>query len=92
MEGPARRAEVLALLALNFLAADEDRFSRFMLTTGLDEQALRAGAAEPAFLGGILDFLLGDEPLLVAFSSENELNPLDVTKARTHLPGYCDAS
>lgn len=88
----AELAQVLALQALSFLASDEDRLSNLLLTTGLDLGALKDRAAEPAFQGGILDFLLANEPLLLAFADEITVQPQDIARARQQLPGYTDAS
>ena len=47
----------------------------------------KAQARETAFLGGVLDYLLGDEKLLVAFSEAQGLAPEAVIGARRRLPG-----
>ena len=80
-------AEVTALKALAFLAADPDRFSRFMDLSGLDLAAIRASAAEPAFLGGLLDHLLTDDSLLLIFAEEHGLRPGRIAELRRKLPG-----
>lgn len=88
----AQAAQVLALNALAFLASDEDRLANLLLTTGLDLGALRDRAGEPAFLAGILDFLLGNEALLLLFAAETDTQPEMIARARQRLPGYSDAS
>jgi len=65
-------AEALALHALAFLAEDPERLGRFLALTGIGPADLKARAGEPEFLGGVLDHLLGDERLLLAFSKEYE--------------------
>ncbi len=37
----------MALKALSFLAADPERFERFIALSGLDQQAIRKAAREP---------------------------------------------
>ncbi|MCA3574390.1 MAG: DUF3572 domain-containing protein [Aestuariivirga sp.] len=80
-------AEVTALKALGFLAAESDRLSRFMDLAGLDVAAIRASATDPAFLGGVLDHLLADESLLLIFAEEQALRPARIAELRRKLPG-----
>lgn len=80
-------AEVLALRALAFLAADETWLAGFVKMTGIHPEELRRRAAEPTFLGAVLDFLLANEALLIAFAEAGELPPETVGAARRRLPG-----
>lgn len=80
-------AEVIALKALGFLASDEDRLGRFMGLTGLTPEAIRKGAREAAFLGGVLDHVLADQTLLLVFAEGEGVSPDVVVKARRKLPG-----
>ena len=41
---------------------------------------------DPAFLGGVLDFILGDEPTVLAFVETEELAPETPMAARHKLP------
>ena len=83
----SEEAEILAINALGFLASDGERLQRFMDLSGLDVAAIRASAANPAFLGGILDHLLGDESLLLIFAEEQQIRPERVADLRCKLPG-----
>ncbi|MBX3505700.1 MAG: DUF3572 domain-containing protein [Parvibaculum sp.] len=80
-------AELLALRALGHIAADEDLLGDFMALSGLSPEELRARAAEPEMLGGILDFILADEARLLAFCEAEELRPELPARARLALPG-----
>ncbi len=80
-------AETVALQALGFLAADPERLSHFMALSGLDPGVIRASAADPAFLGGLLDHLLADESLLLIFAEEHGLKPDRIAQLRRKLPG-----
>jgi hypothetical protein len=80
-------AEAFALEVLGFLAADEDRLMTFISITGVGLDEIRARAAEPAFLAGIVDYLLSDEQLLTAFAEANETSPELPARMRRHLPG-----
>ena len=80
-------AQTIALQALAHIASDEDRLAGFMAQTGLSTYELKDRAAEPAFLGGVLDFLMSDETTLVAFCEENDMAPDLPGHARRSLPG-----
>lgn len=79
-------AEILALKALSFLAEGEKRLSRFLAATGMDIATLRSGASNTAVLGGILDYFLANEGLLLAFGESTGLPPKSVAQARALLP------
>ena len=85
---PAREAaETLALEAFAWIAAEEGRLARFLALSGAAPADLRARAADPEFLGFVLDFLLADEALLTAFAAEAGLAPEAPARARAALPG-----
>ena len=48
---------------------------------------LRARAGDPEFLGGVLDFLLSDDALTVAFAQWAAVDPASVLTLRQKLPG-----
>jgi Protein of unknown function (DUF3572) len=80
-------AEQFAVAALGFLAAEPDRLSRFLSLSGLGPENLRAAAADPAFLSSVLDYLLTDEPLLLAFAADQGQAPESIAAARRVLGG-----
>lgn len=80
-------AETLALTALAWIAEDDDRLGRFLALTGLDGDTLRARAADPAVLAGVLDCLLGDESWVIAFAEDSGIDPALPVRARLLLPG-----
>ena len=79
-------AQTVALKAIGFIAADDDLLSRFVALTGCGQDEIRARIADPAFLGGVLDFILNDEATLVAFAEAVELAPETPMTARNLLP------
>jgi hypothetical protein len=81
-------AEQLGLEALVFIAGREDDMGRFMAEAGCDPTEIRERAADAEFLAGVLDFLLADERLLIAFAAELNLDPTAPARARRHLPGW----
>ncbi|MEI8396372.1 MAG: DUF3572 domain-containing protein [Rhodospirillaceae bacterium] len=80
-------AEVIALQALAFLAGDDDAFSLFLNITGLTPDIVKAEASSPGFQGAVLDYVLGNETLLMTFADENNLSPESIAVARRKLPG-----
>jgi hypothetical protein len=80
-------AEALAITALGFIAAEETRLVQFLSVSGYAPADIRAEAGTPAFLAGVLDFLLGDESLLLVFSSHGDVDPADVAAASRCLGG-----
>ncbi|MBM2577067.1 DUF3572 domain-containing protein [Jannaschia sp. Os4] len=80
------RAEMLGLQALGWLA-ETDRLGAFAGATGADLDTVRAGAADPAFLGAVLDFVMSDDAAARAFCEENGLAAEDLVRARAALPG-----
>ncbi|HXL67542.1 MAG TPA: DUF3572 domain-containing protein [Xanthobacteraceae bacterium] len=78
-------AEQLALAALAFLAADATRLGGFLAATGLGPENLREAARNPSFLPGVLDHVLSDEPMLIAFAAEESIDPKVVAQARQAL-------
>ena len=79
--------EIVAIRALDFLAGDDDAFWRFLNLTGLAMDDIKDRIADPQFLGAVLDFLLEDERLVVAFANEKGLPRETPMAARQHLPG-----
>ena len=80
-------AEILALKALAFLAADEARFGRFLDLTGLTLDEIRNRAGEPDFLAAVMSHLRGDQTLLLVFAEAEGLDPSEVDRAGRALAG-----
>jgi hypothetical protein len=80
-------AQGLAIEALGFLASDIERLEPFLSLTGIDISNLRAVAADPAFLAAVLDHLVTDESLLLAFAANGAHDPADIERARQVLAG-----
>jgi hypothetical protein len=80
-------AEALAVQVLTFIAADPERLGRFLAITGIGPTEIRAAARTPGFLAGVLDYVAGDEALLVAFAADAAFPPTTVEKARAALGG-----
>jgi Protein of unknown function (DUF3572) len=79
------RAEMLAIQALAFIAAEPDRLARFLDLSGIAPEEIRAAARQSAFLAGVLEHMLGDESLLVAFAASAGIDPGEIARARAAL-------
>ncbi len=78
-------AEEMAVAALTFIAQDGERLGRFLTLSGLEPGNLREAAAEPSFLVGVLDYLSGDEALLLAFAAAFQIDPTSIATAQRLL-------
>jgi hypothetical protein len=80
-------AENLAIEALGLMAGDPERLGAFLAATGIGPEAIRHAAADPAFLAGVLDHVVGDEALLLAVAEHAGVTPQDVEHAQAVLSG-----
>lgn len=80
-------AETIALQALAWLAGNDELLPVFLGASGACEADLRAGAADPAFLGSVLDFLTMDDAWVVDFCDNVGLGYEIPMRARQALPG-----
>jgi uncharacterized protein DUF3572 len=80
-------AEMLAVQALAFIAEQPEHLTVFLNATGLTSAGIREAAREPGFLGGVLEHMLGDESLLLAFAASAGIDPADIARARAALGG-----
>ena len=76
---------MLAVQALAFIAEDDSRMSSFIASTGIAVESIRAAAREPNFLAGVLEHILADENLLIAFADSAGIDPAEVARARQAL-------
>lgn len=84
-------AESLAISALSFLAEDPETLGGFLGVTGLGPETLRIAAAEPGFLVAVLEYLMGDESLLLVFSERRRVRPTMIAAARYTLARTLEA-
>jgi hypothetical protein len=78
-------AETLAVAALTFLSEEPETLGRFLSATGLGPETLRAAAGEPGFLAAVLEFVMGDEALLLVFAERRRVRPTLIAAARFAL-------
>ena len=82
---PSETAETLAVRALAFIAEDDGRLGNFVAATGIAPQSMRQAAREPNFLAGVLEHILAQENLLIAFADTAGINPAEVVRAHRAL-------
>ena len=87
LQASREAAEMLAVQALAFIAEDPERLSRFLGITGIAPEEIRAAAREPGFLAGVLEHMLADESLLIAFAEGAGVDPGEIARARSALGG-----
>ncbi|MDR6759035.1 hypothetical protein J2Y48_004345 [Mycoplana sp. BE70] len=83
----AQAAESTAIAVLAWLAAEPELLSRFLALTGVDPSDVRAAATNRGFLAGLVDFLMGHEPTLMAFCEATGTKPEQVVRAHASLSG-----
>lgn len=80
-------AETIALQAFAYIAANDQHLSRFLALTGTVPDRLTTELMSKSFLLGVLDHLLSDESLLLAFCANAGLDPSRILPARQALAG-----
>jgi hypothetical protein len=80
-------AEALAIQALAFLAEEPERLAGFLGATGLTPERIRESATDADFLVGVLEHMLANESLLIAFADGAGVDPAGIGRARNALGG-----
>ena len=85
-QAPSRQAaEMLAVQALTFIVEDPERLAGFLAATGLTGAGIRQAARQADFLAGVLEHMLGDKSLLLAFADSAGTDPAAIARARAVL-------
>jgi hypothetical protein len=84
---PNANGEEIAIRALVWMAGNAPMMQRFLDLSGIDASQIRQAAQEPAFLAGVLNFILAHEPTLNEFADAENLHPSTVAEALKSLPG-----
>ena len=82
---PAVDPDFIAIQALTFIASNPDHAERFLALSGIGFGDLRQAASDPAFLVGVMDYVLGDEPLLLLVAGEIGVTPEAVVQAHARM-------
>lgn len=81
------RAETVGLIALGWVAGNDDLMPLFLGSSGASAADLQSAAADPAMLGAVLDFLLMDDAWVTGFCDACGLDYAEPMAARAALPG-----
>jgi Protein of unknown function (DUF3572) len=85
MQLTREHAELIAIRALAFLAADANRLERFLALSGLAPGDIREASRRPGFFAGVLHHIMADDRIALAFASEESLTPVELEAAATAL-------
>jgi hypothetical protein len=80
-----KRAEILGLEALTWVVAEPDALARFLAGSGVSGVDLREAAGSPDLTVALLDFLLANETLLLAFCEASGSDVASLHRARRLL-------
>ncbi|MFU8883776.1 MAG: DUF3572 domain-containing protein [Rhodobacterales bacterium] len=81
------KAELIAVQALGWIAADDDVMGQFLGASGASVDDLRGAAQDPVFLGALLDFLMLEDAWVKGFCDATGLSYDAPMRARAALPG-----
>jgi hypothetical protein len=81
-------ARRLAIQALEYLGREPERLGRFLALSGLDPGTIRAAAQQPEFLSGVLEYVMSDDRVVVAFTESLAIPPERIAQARAVLMGH----
>ena len=82
---PQPTASELASLCLNHLAQNPEQLADFMGITGLSPDGLRTAIGTQSFGRGLIDYVVQNEPLLLAICAANHLQPDSVMRVWAKL-------
>ncbi len=87
MKSAQEKAEMVAISALGWMGGNEEVLGQFMNASGASVDDLRSASQDPAFLGGVLDFLMLEDRWVIDFCDAHGL-PYDAPmRARAALVG-----
>ena len=85
VQNPREVAEIVAIQALSFIAAEPERLGLFLAESGIGPETLRSAAKDPHFLGQVLDFVMRDDATVKAFAAVSKLHPTNIAAAHQAL-------
>ena len=71
----------LADLCLQHLAQNPEQLAEFMVQSGISPNGLRTQLGTDSFAHGLIDYVVANEPLLLAVAGANQLKPEAITQA-----------
>jgi Protein of unknown function (DUF3572) len=80
-------AESIAIAVLGWIAQEPDILARFLNLSGLNASQIRMQSEDPAFLLGVLDFIMAHESTLMACCEATQMKPEAVNHAWHQMNG-----
>jgi hypothetical protein len=80
LKAPTPTLKDVADMCLQHLAENPEQLAEFMVQSGLDPAGLRGAIGTPGFSHGLIDYVVSNEPLLVAVAAANKLSPEMITR------------
>lgn len=87
MQRTNQEPEIVGLRALAWLVGNEELLPTFLAASGVSADELRERAADPVFLGSVLDFILNEDAWVMGFCESVGLPYEAPAQARAMLPG-----
>ncbi len=81
------KAEELAIGALAWIAADDERAAGLLGISGASPEDLAQQGGNPDFLAFVVDFVLMDDQMVISCADELGVKPEAIVMARHYLPG-----
>ncbi len=85
LKTPQPTLDELAEACLDHLVKNPEQLADFMRTTGLEPDELRRAVGTTSFARGLLDYIVQNEPLLLAICAGSALRPETVMRAWAKL-------
>ena len=85
LKTPTPTLKDLASLCLDHLVRNPEQLAEFMVQTGIDPTTLRGFVGTDGFAHGLIDYVVSNEPLLLAGAGENNLTPEAVMRSWAKL-------
>ena len=85
LKAPLPTPDELADICLTHLLQNPEQLADFMSISGLGADALRRAVNQPSFGRGLIDYVVQNEPLLLAICRENSLSPETVMRVWARL-------
>ncbi|HWU63168.1 MAG TPA: DUF3572 domain-containing protein [Ensifer sp.] len=85
--GTAAEADEIAVAILTWLGEEPDMLTRFLSLSGVDASSLRQFSRSTGFAAALMEFVMGHEPTLMAFSARSGIAPEAIAAAWQKLSG-----
>ena len=85
LKTPQLTLEELAELCLQYLAQNPEQLAEFMVQSGISPADLRKLIGTDGFAHGLIDYVVSNEPLLVAIAADAKVSPETVMRTWAKL-------